>query len=85
MYEDTIYGFQDYLLCPTAAGVLEYESQIDPFLHVGAFDSDELSKTTISRPIHQPIFMDPNSVSADRNDVFDNGGEAPFDSGSEQL
>lgn len=45
MYERVIEGYNDYLQHPSKIGILEYESQIDPYLHVGAFDKDEVSKT----------------------------------------
>jgi hypothetical protein len=43
MLEDVLFGYEDYKTCPTKGGILEYESQIDPFLHVGAFPDDEIS------------------------------------------
>jgi hypothetical protein len=47
LYSDVLDGYQDYLQHPTRHGILDYESQIDPFLHVGAFPEDELSGTVI--------------------------------------
>ena len=44
MYQDVVDGYQEYLLCPTRIGLLEYESQIDPYLHVGDFPADEVSQ-----------------------------------------
>ena len=45
MYEDVLDGYEEYLRCPTRGGILEYESQIDPYLHVGTFADDEMSQT----------------------------------------
>ena len=44
MYEDVLEGYQEYLRYPTRSRILEYESQIDPFLHVGTFADNELSQ-----------------------------------------
>lgn len=43
MYEEVLDGYAEYLRCPTRIGLLEYESQIDPYLHVGRFSEDEVS------------------------------------------
>lgn len=45
MYERVIDGYNDYLQNPSKIGILEYESQVDPYLHVGVFNKDEVSKT----------------------------------------
>ena len=54
MYEDILYGYADYLSHPTPAGVIQYESQIDPVLHVGSFDYSEVNRFGQISPLYSP-------------------------------
>ncbi|OHS95020.1 hypothetical protein TRFO_10727 [Tritrichomonas foetus] len=54
MYEDILYGYADYLDHPTPSGMIQYESQIDPVLHVGTFENDELNQLGTIAPLYDP-------------------------------
>jgi hypothetical protein len=43
--DDILFGWEDYKQFPTPSGLLEYESQVDPYLHIGSFPDGELSRT----------------------------------------
>lgn len=54
MYEDILYGYADYLSNPTPAGAIQYESQVDPVLHVGTFDYNEVNRLGQISPLYSP-------------------------------
>lgn len=54
MYEDILCGYADYLSNPTPAGAIQYESQIDPVLHVGSFDYNEVNRLGKISPLYSP-------------------------------
>ena len=58
MYEKVIEGYNDYLQHPSKIGVLEYESQVDPYLHVGSFGKDEVSKTATGALVGKYTFYE---------------------------
>lgn len=53
-YEDILYGYVDYLENPTPSGFIQYESQIDPVLHVGPFQDNELNRFGEMPPLYFP-------------------------------
>lgn len=54
MYEDILYGYEEYLSNPTPSGAIQYESQIDPVLHVGSFDYSEVNRLQQISPLYSP-------------------------------
>ena len=52
MYADILYGYADYLENPTPSAAVQYESQIDPILHVGRFESNEVNQTGTIVPLY---------------------------------